>query len=433
MANRNEIESLMFYVLGENNRQLLIKAGLCGVTKEARVTALRGLQDLGWIGHGGMADFEESYSLTKEGRRISANHPEVASFDKNLQEHMGALRDLDGCQNGALREALRRLITIQCEIANWDSALVNCFELRKAAEKAKDVGSEAFALFYIGRIEVAQNRWDEALEVYLGAIEKYMEAGDRKGVCTVNRSMGIVYGNKGDHASALRCFESSLQMARTIGDKNAEALAQGNLAIVFDLEGRTAESENALKHCLEYFLEINDRVQVARTSNNLGVLNMSRDNYAVAAGYLESTIESSRVTKNTELLGTALVNAGYCYAKGGDTNRAITYTDEAVRIFKEPSNHNMLALSYRNYGAIEMRNSNIDKGFEWLEKSVRLAKSSGVEDTFAACCFEYGMALIHSSANLKLATKLLKRASSLYRGIGNVAQAKRVETQIVAA
>jgi tetratricopeptide (TPR) repeat protein len=428
MATRKEIESLLYYVLGEDNRQLLIKSGLEGVPKEARIAALRGLQDLGWIGHGGFADFEESYSLTKEGRRVVACHPGAATFDRNVQEFVAAFRDVDGGSNGVRRDALKRLISIQCEMGSWDSALLNCFELRKESQRARETNGEAFAMFFQGRVEVAQNRWDEALESYLGAIERYMECGDRKGVCLTNCAMGTVYGNKGDHASAIRCFESCTSMAKAIGDPHTEAKAQGNLAIVYDLEGRTDESEKASKSALAYFMGIGDHEFSSRISNNLGVLNMSRDRFDAAAEYFEKTILSCRLQHNLEVLGAALVNAGYCHARTGDTDRALRYTDEAIRIFREPHNMNMLALAYRNYGCVEFRNLNLHKAFEWFEKSVRSAQSSGVEDTVAACCYEYGVALIKSTADPRLAKKLLKKSSSVYREIGNTARARLAET-----
>jgi len=430
MATRNEIESLIFYVLGENNRQLLIKSGLDGVSKENRVLALRGLQDLGWIGHGGLADFEESYSLTKEGRRIAVNHPELKVLEKNVQGHITALREVDGGSNGTRKDALKKLIAIQCDMSNWDSALLNCFVLRKIAERTKDVDGLAFSFYYQGRVEVAQNRWDEALESYLNAIEKYMEGGDRKGVCLTNGALGIVYGNKGDHASAIRCFESSLSMARAIGDKHSEAKALGNLAIIYDLEGRTEESENASISCLGYFVEIGDLQYSCRISNNLGVLNMSRERYDTAAGYFEKTIVACRTTRDMEVLGAALVNAGYCCARTNENDKSLRFTDEAISIFKEPNNLNMLALAYRNYGYLEFHNANLQKGFEWFEKSVRSAKTSGVEDTYAACCYEYGMALIKTATDPRLARKLLKRSSTVYRNIGNSTLANKADATL---
>jgi tetratricopeptide (TPR) repeat protein len=351
---------------------------------------------------------------------------------RNVQEYISALQDVDGGPNGTRRDALRRLISAQCELGNWDSALLNCFELRTAAERARDIRNVAFALSHQGRVEVAQNRWDEALESYLSAIERFMETGDREGVCTANRAMGIIYGNKGDHASAIRCLESSFTMAKAIGNRELEARTEANLAIVYDLEGREAESERASQHCLTYFLESGDLHTASRIANNLGVLYMSRERYDEAAEYFEKTIGSCRTIQNREVLGASLVNAGYCYARMGDTDRSITYTDEAITVFKEPHNMNMLALAYRNYGYLEFRNSNLNKAFEWFEKSVRSARASGVEDTFAACCVEYGMALIKSATDLKLARKLLKKSSSIYREIGNASRARAIEHELAA-
>lgn len=432
MASRQEIVTLVSHVLGEKNRQLLIQSGLEAVPKERRIEALRGLQDLGWIGHGGLADFAESYSLTKEGRRAAAGMPKIPDFEKGICEHIEALRLADSDANCDRKEGLKKLIDIDCELGNWDSALLHCYDLRRIAEKTKDAPTIAVAYFYQGRVERAQNHWDEALESYLNALEIYMEAGDRKGVCSTNRAMGMIYGTKGDHGSAIRCFETSLLLAKTMGDREAEAKAEANLAIVYDLEGRMEESETANKNCLAYFVEAGDLANAVRTSNNLGVLNMSRERFDLAAEYFEKTISSSRALRNREALSTALVNAGYCYARVGISDLCLRYTDEAASILKEQNNLNMIALAYRNYGYLEFRNGNHNNAFEWFERSVRAAKTSGVKDTLAACCYEFGMALIRSSIDLTLARKLMKKAAAVYAEIGNIERARTVDARLAA-
>jgi tetratricopeptide (TPR) repeat protein len=324
---------------------------------------------------------------------------------------------------------LKKLISIDCERGNWDSALMSCFELRKSAERERDLESLAFALYHEGMVEVAQNRWDDALESYLGAIERYMEIGDRKGVCEINRAMGVIYGNKGDYVSALRCFDNSLTMALDIGDRALQAKAEANLAIMYDLQGRMEEAERANEHCLAYFLENGDLSNAARVANNLGVLNVSRERFQVSAEYFDKTIHAGRSLTSKEVLARGLVNGGYCYARLGQTSRALQYTDESISLLKEPNDLNMLALAYRNYGYIESKSSNMEKGGDWFEKSIRMAKASGVEDTYAACCYEYGMALIRSTVNLSLAKKLLKRAATTYKDIGNIDIAKRIESR----
>jgi tetratricopeptide (TPR) repeat protein len=430
MATREEIITLVSYVLGDKNRQILVAEGLEALPKETRITALRGLQDLGWIGHSGMADFEESYSLTKDGRRTVAEHPSVHRLEPCIREQVEALRTVDGETNSVQRNGLKRLITVDCDLGNWDSALIHCFHLKRIAEQSSDTNMLAFALFHQGKVEVAQNRWEEALESYLNSNEKYVECGDSRGVAITNRAMGVIYAHKGDHASAIRCFESSLSMARMIGDGDLEAKAEGNLANVYDLEGRYDEAEKAHKKCLEYFLKSNDLAGAARTANNLGVLNLLQERFQAAAEYFEKTIESCRKIKNREVLGIALVNCGYSYGRCGNVSRSIAYTDEAVSILKEPNDLNLLALAYRNYGCVEMRSLRPETAFDWFERSVRAAKASGVEDTLAACCYEYGMSLIHAATDIRLAKKLLKRSASLFRNMGNADKAKYIESAL---
>ena len=433
MATREEITTLVSYVLGEKNRQLLIGSGLDALSKDCRIAALRGLQDLGWIGHSGLADFSESYSLTKEGRRTAAECPSVTELESCTQNHIDALRSVDDETNCAQKEGLRKLVSIDCDMGNWDTALIHCYQLRKLADKTRDTEAAAFALLHEGKVGMVQNRWDDALEAYLNASEKYMEAGDRKGVAMTNRAMGVIYANKGDHSSAMRCFESSLSMARMIGDKDLEARAEGNLANLYDLEGRFQEAEKAYERCLSFFVESGDLICTAKTSNNLGVLNLMKENYQVAGEYFEKTIGACRRIKNKEVLGIALVNCGYCHAKCGNLSGSVSLTDEAVAILKEQNDRNLLALAYRNYGSIEMRNGKFDAAFDWFEKSVRVAEASGVEDTMAACCYEYGMSLINAVTDVRLAKRLLKRSASIFRGIGNIDKARSIEKKLAAA
>jgi len=433
MASRKELETLIFYVLGESNRELQIKSGLDAVPKDRRTAAMRGLQDLGWIGYAGFEDFEGSYSLTGEGMRIVSQMPTFNELDERTRNHIEAMRQVDEASNGIRKEGLRRLISEACSLGNWDSAQVNCYELRRLAAKTKDVESAAFAAFNEGRVLAAQNQWDEALESYLEALEKFMESGDRKGVCDTNRQLGIVYGNKGDHASAHRCFESSISMAKNIGDRDAEAKAKANLAIILDLEGRIEEAEEASTDCLTYFTEIGDDFTCSKIANNLGVLHLAREKFDVAAEYFDKTIMACRSLRDRTVLAIALVNAGYCYGRTGDVNRGMGYTEEAISILRETTNQNLLALSYRNFGLMEFRCHHIKKSFEWFEKSIRAAEASGVEDTYAACCYEYGMALISSMSNPKLARKLLTRSSKVYRHIGNLDRARVVEARMTAA
>lgn len=430
MAARREIETLIFYVLGDRNRQLLTSGGLEAVPTDSRLAALRGLQDLGWIGHGGFADYEESYSLTKEGRRLLATQSPADSLDARTKTYIEILRALDNCNGCARKGALRALAKVQCELGNWDSALMTCYELRRLAQQTKDIESLAFSQFYQGWVEMAQNRWDEALESNLSAVEEYMEAGNRKGVCEANRALGIIYGNRGNHSSAVRCFETSLAMANAIGDKEAAAKTQANLAIVYDLQGRFTESEKASITCLDLFIQNGDLSTACKISNNLGVLNLSRERFVEAAEYFEKTIASCRQLNNREVLGAALVNAGYCHARVGNVGKALACTDEAVSVFKEPNNLNMLALAYRNYGYLEFKSSNRERALEWFEKSVRAAKASNVEDTFAACCYEYGIFLVRCATDLKLAKKLLKRSASAWKAVGNTARARVVDSAI---
>ena len=433
MSSTKELEVLFTYVLGERNRELLVAEGLDIIPEDSRVAALRALQGLGWVDKKGFRHHEDTYKLTAEGRSIAETQPDFRTLDIGLKEHLDALRASDSEEVDTRKAGLRRLIEIECDLGNWDSATMYCHELKSAAHEAEDMETLALSHVLQGRIERAQNNWHDALESYLRACELYMEAGDRRGMCTTNRSLGIVYGSLGDHSSATRSLETSVSLAKDIKDKDLETKARANLAIMYNLEGKFEESETSSKDCLEYFITVDDLSNAARTSNNLGILNMSRERFSEAADHFEKAIGLSIKLKNREVLGASLVNSGYCHAREGHLGRAMECTDEAVSIFREPNNRNMLALAYRNYGCIEAIRSDRRKAQEWFERSIREATASGVEDTIAACCYEYGLVLVKSASDLKLAKRLLAKCSEIYRNLGNVHMTKASDAALASA
>lgn len=433
MQSPKELQILFGYVLGERSRELLVSEGLDVIPENRRTAALRALQDLGWIDRSGFGHLANTYKVTAEGLRVAEARPDFRRFDIELKEHLDAIRASDSADVENRKAGLRRLIEIECDLGNWDSAEMYCHELRSAAGESEDTDTLALSYELQGRVERAQNNWYEALESYLKANELYVEAGNRRGVCATNRSLGIVYGSLGDRTSAMRCLEISASLAGDIEDRELETKARANLAVIYDLEGRLDESERLSVKCLRYFIEVDDFSNAARTSNNLGLLNISRERYQEAAEHFEKAIKLSVKMKNREVLGATLVNSGYCHAKAGRLERATECTDQAVDVFREPHNRNMLALAYRNYGCIDSARSDHAKAREWFEKSIREAKASRVEDTLAACCFEYGLALLRSASNPRLARKLLEKCSEMYEKLGNSRMAKVSATAFVKA
>ena len=122
MSSPKELEILFTYVLGERNRELLVAEGLDVIPEDRRIAALMALQDLGWVDRKGFGHHEDTYKVTAEGRRIIETRPDFRKLDIGMKEHLDALRASDSGDMDKRKAGLRKLIEVECDLGNWDSA-----------------------------------------------------------------------------------------------------------------------------------------------------------------------------------------------------------------------------------------------------------------------------------------------------------------------
>lgn len=142
----------------------------------------------------------------------------------------------------------------------------------------------------LGRLYIAQECWDDALQYSYKALESFERAGDRPGMAKALNNIGLVYIETGAYDEARRYLERSLDVKRELNDAGSSvytltelgrmAFKQGDLGMAVR-HGRTA------LQILWQNVGLMDKAEVARLCRLFGSVAASTGDRQSASSYLQ--------------------------------------------------------------------------------------------------------------------------------------------------
>ena len=102
----------------------------------------------------------------------------------------------------------------------------------ETTQKAHHVRGQAAMLYSIGSLNIAQQRFDQAREVFTAAAQLFQNAGDDQGIALVTRHIAFIDRLSGRLDDAARRYEQALCIFRRTGDHIAAAYVLHGLAQV---------------------------------------------------------------------------------------------------------------------------------------------------------------------------------------------------------
>lgn len=168
-------------------------------------------------------------------------------------------------------------------------------------------------------------------------------------------------------------------------DVAEQARAQGLLDVALDAVTLQAQSllrqgkfDVADRLLLESLAHTNDEVAVQRAAIllNLGMSRLVRNRFDEALRYFEQVLED-KTLERTLVYRTALGNAGTCYARLGDLERAIALQRRSVEGHERAASGPYLQQSLGELGVTLLLNSNPAEGIPQLSRALDIATKNG--------------------------------------------------------
>lgn len=190
---------------------------------------------------------------------------------------------------------------------------------------------ELSVIFFLGQVNVALGKLDEAMKSYDRSMKIAEELGARGLVCVHHDSMGYIDLLRGDYRSAENHYRTSLELSGQIGDNSGKGMAMSNLGDVALARGDEVSAEKLFTESLAILQPLDYRLGVAKNLKCLGRLHLQRKDLNRAADYFRQGISySARVEWLPEVVD-CLIGFGQLLAWQGNLEKAVELLAFAVK------------------------------------------------------------------------------------------------------
>ena len=170
----------------------------------------------------------------------------------------------------------------------------------------------------------------QALEMYIKAVNHYIESGDSSNLATVYNNIGIIFLHSEQEENAVDYFEKSLNHTKS-NDFEQLLATYGNLGIAYKNLDSFDLSVEFYNKCLDISRRTKNEFQLARNYYNLGVLNANEKKYSTAAAYYDSTEYYCRKNNLDYGLMILEISRSSLFRRMGEAERAIQLGNSAMR------------------------------------------------------------------------------------------------------
>lgn len=219
---------------------------------------------------------------------------------------------------------------------------------------------EAYSLAEIGRLYLDMSRYDEALNSFHQALEKYREAKDLKGQGKLLTQIGDIYSFwLGDAQTAMSWYQDALEVAKTAGDVPGELRTLAMLLLADSLLGNQASFQ---EHAVQADKTLKETIQQLSPSGHDGATQQGQQ----------------AITEKFLALAHLAQIVGGIYARAGLSDQAISELNGSLQIHQKFSQTKEIlketAIDYYYLGIAYGRLNHYDEALKNLRQAEEIAR-----------------------------------------------------------
>lgn len=180
-----------------------------------------------------------------------------------------------------------------------------------------------------------QGNANEAIKVYLKALEIYEELNDTIGIAKLKNNIGIAYKNLGDFRSARKFYNESIQLKQSVNDIRGVAYGHNNLGELYKAEKAYEEALSYFKKANTILDSIHDVQGVSVTLSNLADVYFDQKRYSLAIDNCLQVIEIEKKEKDYFDLSISYVLIARAYLESGRLKEAYANITEAEKLSEQ--------------------------------------------------------------------------------------------------
>jgi tetratricopeptide (TPR) repeat protein len=229
----------------------------------------------------------------------------------------------------------------------------------KALDCAQNIGyaeGKATALTLLGEALSLRGNYAEGIETSLKGVHEAEKTNIKDVILYANTKLGVVYGNFGDYAEALKYYRKTINTS-------------GGNEVLFGLVGEAFNKLNILDSALEYcqkayLLDLKNVDHWGLPYVNLGDIHLKLMRYSMALEYYRTALALKPPTLDIVI---AQVGIATVYNDGGQRDSALWYAQQAAAAAKNNSYLMELISSYNLIKNLYKKEKKLDSAFVYQE------------------------------------------------------------------
>jgi tetratricopeptide (TPR) repeat protein/predicted Ser/Thr protein kinase len=277
------------------------------------------------------------------------------------------------------------------------------------------------ALLASGRVEIKASNPQGGLDYLTRALNLAIELDNQPEKATILQATGIAYRMLNKPDDALRNYQESLAIKKTIGDKRGIAASLDEMAQVQNTMGNLAAAQASYNESLATRREIGDKDGVGNTLIDMGTFYHDHGKRDQALKFFNDALQVERDLGNEAYQALCLNSIGGLHLDNGEYQDALTYLEQAYDLRQKLNVPEDTAESLHNLAEANAKLGQYDTALSQYLKAIEIRRgmsdqhgmaveSESMAEIFAAQG-RYGAALEAMQESVKIFQEIKERTT----------------------
>jgi tetratricopeptide (TPR) repeat protein len=272
-------------------------------------------------------------------------------------------------------------------------------------------------------------RFTEAVADYQEALELSKVVGDKVEEAMCLEGLGNVSWNMGESELALDFLKSALALTKETGDTGTEGQVIISLASIDKAGGKLQAAVDGLLKAIELLSVKGHSEPLARAYYKLGDSLIKLGQIDEAFLFLEQAVESADKVGNISSRGFSKIYLAICYARSGETARAMELADNAIADLGKAHDKEGIVEAMGVHGMVQFLMGRSDLALQDLRQAESMAMRDGL-DAAKSEVLVLKAEVLAGQGNLVNARIAYTEAIGLLKKLGNKGWAEMIEKEL---
>jgi tetratricopeptide (TPR) repeat protein len=290
---------------------------------------------------------------------------------------------------------------------------INIDQLRTALHVARqnnEVHRQVQILKAIGKVQISQEREQEAIATYNDALQIYEETEDKEGLLeTIDMLSGLLIRTDNAQAAVVH-VNRGLGLAEELNDKDTEMHLLTTLGDAHQELGESSKAVEAYESALAIARKRDDKQNEAVILYKLGIAHLENGDPDHAVQTLEQANELFKEQGKRALEGQALAGLGSANAELQRWSEAVNYHTSALHISREVEDKEEEALQLSNLGQALVEAKRLPEALLRYRQALHVAYLTEKKDNIVSAVVELVTLMMKSLRLVPIAELLINDA-----------------------